>query len=858
MIDLPFLAGEGLGLYHLSAVIHIDDVDLANAAVGVVGDTGVFVCDGHIAVTQLARAVFGQVAEHQRIVLDLGQVGRAVFLTGTVADAVGVRQLRAVDVVHESDGHIRGLAGIGCDVDVDITRLFFISAGFFALDGLDVVVVALGELVHVKDAAQRIGDDLRTQQLLGLIVVDVHNDCALVVGNAGALVALLIHHDRGGMRLDIDAAGAGAEVIQTGDILVSDADPLAFDGDIFVLVGAVKDGADLAPLALFGVGDIEACHALGQILHGGDMVGCHGGAVHKRGEGIADLEQTAVVFHHVAEALDILPVEHVFLTRGGVGVFVAVLAAAEFLAAEEERDALRGHHDRSGELVHEHQILMALAVLAAAVDGIDQLVIQTKVVVAGSIGDALGRHICPAEIRLTEEAGLQIAALAAALHKALVCAGGAALDGVADGVVKRADAVIHLRQILLICHHGAFVRLGGHVPRLAVHEDLFAAAVLIQAVERRANIVHGGDVVQTHQVKAEAVDMVFLRPVGDGIDHVFAEHQMLGGGVVGTARAVGEGAVLVHAVVVVGHRVLEPGVSGIGVVVHHVHDHADAGVVERLDHLLALLDAHRAVIRIGGKGALGHIVVDRVIAPVELLHDVLALVNGAKVIHGHDLHILDAELFEVVHAGGRAALNAVHRGAALGKREELAAVALADAARFGGGKVRHRDLPHTGVGGLVHHDMEVVLPVVGIGLAQIHDHAALAVDAAGACIDVRRALGLLAVRHRVVVVFAGKIAADGRRPNARLFVERHVGGADGLSALCLAAVVVDVHGHGGRLGRPHLEGGGFFGVDSSQIIAAVCRFVQLGGVCLVVRLFFVRRSGGCEGTCSHNDRQYSY
>ena len=56
---------------------------------------------------------------------------------------------------------------------------------------------------------------------------------------------------------------------------------------------------------------------------------------------------------------------------------------------------------------------MALAVLAATVDGIDQLVIQTKVVVAGSIGDALRRHICPAEIRLTEEAGLEDAKICA-------------------------------------------------------------------------------------------------------------------------------------------------------------------------------------------------------------------------------------------------------------------------------------------------------------------------------------------------------------------------------------------------------------------------------------------------------------
>ena len=481
-------------------------------------------------------------------------------------------------------------------------------------------------------------------------------------------------------------------------------------------------------------------------------------------------------------------------------------------------------------------------VLVVAVDRVDELVIETEVVVAGRVADALGGNVRPAHVGLTEVARADARTLFARLHKAaLLGIHHAALDRVAESVVKRADAVVQLRQVLLVRKHRAVVGVGRHVPRLAVHQNLFAAAVLIQLVERRTDAVHRDHVVQAHQVEAEAVDMVLLRPVGDGVDHVFAEHFVLGGGVVRAARAVGEGAVGVHAVVVVGHRVLEPRVGGIGVVVDHVHNHADARVVKRLDHLLAFADAHRAVGGIGGIGALGHVVVDGVVAPVVLLHDVLALVNRAEVIHRHDLHILDAELFEVVDAGGRAVLQAVDRGAALGEGEELAAVLFAHAAALGGREVRHGHLPHTRLCGVVHQHMCVIFPVFGIGLRQIHHHAALAVDAAGTGIDVGGAHRLLVVDDGKVVVFSRQIAVDGRLPDACFSVENHVGRADGFS---VGAVLIQIHRNRLRPGRPDLKGRGLFGIGRAQIVAVIGRLIQLLGVRLIVNFCAVRRQGG--------------
>ena len=51
-------------------------------------------------------------------------------------------------------------------------------------------------------------------------------------------------------------------------------------------------------------------------------------------------------------------------------------------------------------------------------------------------------------------------------------------------------------------------------------------------------------------------------------------------------------------------------------VVDHIHDHTDSRIMERLDHALAFPDPHISVMGIRGIGALRHIVIFRVIAPV--------------------------------------------------------------------------------------------------------------------------------------------------------------------------------------------------------------------------------------------------
>jgi hypothetical protein len=161
------------------------------------------------------------------------------------------------------------------------------------------------------------------------------------------------------------------------------------------------------------------------------------------------------------------------------------------------------------------------------------------------------------------------------------------------------------------------------VPALAVEVDALAVDAVTperQPVEGAAQLHHHGLRLVTHEVEPEPVDLVLLGPRQHGIDQELAHHQVLRRGV-GAARGGLDGAGgRIEPLVVAGDDAVEDRLrilaGGRRVVVDHVHDHPQARAVDPLDHLAELQRARRPV-GVGGIGALGRRVVQRVVAPVE-------------------------------------------------------------------------------------------------------------------------------------------------------------------------------------------------------------------------------------------------
>ena len=152
-------------------------------------------------------------------------------------------------------------------------------------------------------------------------------------------------------------------------------------------------------------------------------------------------------------------------------------------------------------------------------------------------------------------------------------------------------------------------------------------------------------------------------------------------------------------------------------IVHHVHDDADARRVEGGYHLLALPHPDFAFRGVGGVAALGDVVVGGVVAPVVLPGERAALVHTAEVEDGHQLHIAHSQPLEVVEAGGEGA-GGRKGGSLLGKGHEFAPPCIPNAAGRVLREVTDADLPHRPAGGR-DDDPVVVVPVGRIDAGRV-------------------------------------------------------------------------------------------------------------------------------------------
>ena len=278
-----------------------------------------------------------------------------------------------------------------------------------------------------------------------------------------------------------------------------------------------------------------------------------------------------------------------------------------------------------------------------------------------------------------------------------------------------------------------------------------------------------------HQVEAEAVNPELVVPVLHALNHELSHHRLLRGRLVAAA-----GAIAAHSIIVVGIGTLEVGVVNVvGVVVNHVENDSNAGLVEGLHHLLELTDAADGVVGVGGIAPFGHVVVHGVVAPVILRLVKLRLVHRAIVVTRQDVDGIDTQLRQVLDS------PRLRQGEELAGKLGILA---------GNGEVAVVHLVDDEVGWRLDNGMLVAAPVVGECLFLVDDGTALAVDTNG--------LGKHAWRLAISCVegieAAHQVTLDSSRPDVSLAFH-----ANGLHGLPTQSVLVDAHLHrlGGRGGK---------------------------------------------------------
>ena len=122
----------------------------------------------------------------------------------------------------------------------------------------------------------------------------------------------------------------------------------------------------------------------------------------------------------------------------------------------------------------------------------------------------------------------------------------------------------------------------------------------INLVQSFPDCIHRFNIMNTHQIETEAVDMVFLRPIADRLYHKLTHHGPFTGCLVPASRSVGKLSVLVLTIKITGYRTLE--ITSIGhrcMIIYHIHNDTDTGFMERHHHLFEFTDTHFRPVRIG-------------------------------------------------------------------------------------------------------------------------------------------------------------------------------------------------------------------------------------------------------------------
>ena len=169
------------------------------------------------------------------------------------------------------------------------------------------------------------------------------------------------------------------------------------------------------------------------------------------------------------------------------------------------------------------------------------------------------------------------------------------------------------------------------------------------------NLLHSLQIVQAHKVKAQAVKIIFLYPIGRGINHKFTKHISLGCRIVSTAACRGICARRGISVIIVRNYAVKRAVCIVGMIINYVHNNTDARLVKCRNHLLVLFNSYLAVKGVGRIATLGNVIVLRVVAPVERGIGI-CLVNRCIIIYGKQMNVRNTKLLQVIYTNRYAML----------------------------------------------------------------------------------------------------------------------------------------------------------------------------------------------------------
>ena len=169
-------------------------------------------------------------------------------------------------------------------------------------------------------------------------------------------------------------------------------------------------------------------------------------------------------------------------------------------------------------------------------------------------------------------------------------------------------------------------------------------------------------------------------------------------------------------------------------IVYHIHNHTDAGFMQCLNHFLHFPDTYLSVERIGCIGSLRHIVLHRVVAPVERFRIVFR--HTSEIENRKQMHMRNAKRLQIIEPCRMNSVS-VQRRAFFRKRQKLSTVFIRNTGMRITRKIFHMKLIHTTI---LRPDFRsfILLPACRVRLCKIHHHAPLRINTGSYAVRIDR------------------------------------------------------------------------------------------------------------------------
>ena len=251
--------------------------------------------------------------------------------------------------------------------------------------------------------------------------------------------------------------------------------------------------------------------------------------------------------------------------------------------------------------------------------------------------------------------------------------------------------------------------------------------------------------------------------------------------------------------------------------------------MESLNHLLHLPDSDFSMSGICGIGSLGHIVIHRIIPPVELLR-IPVFIHRAIIIGRHQLYICHSQFLKVADSCGMDAIL-IKGGILAGKSFVLAPVFFGKSSGCIPGKFFDMQFINNVFSRFLRS--LILRPSFRIRLSQIHCHTAPSIQPARLGIGIGRTYCLTVHLQSKVIINSMEFLFHTPFPHTLLPLPH----GNPFKSLSFVSRPVQIHCHGIRRRAPQEEGSPFLCAGNTQVFSIIQKFF-LEFFCGIIRLPF--------------------